>query len=332
MSPTTEIIQLSLKISLIATLLDLPFAIACGWLLARKNFRGKMLFDTLVNLPLVLPPVVTGYFLLMVFGRNGFIGKYFYAYFGISISFTWQAAAIAAAVVAFPLCVRAIRVAIENIDPRIEEAARTLRAGRWFIFRRITLPLSANGIIAGLLLAFARCLGEFGATIMFAGNIPGETQTMPLAVFSWQTRLARTQKFCCSSPLLLPFPLPALRFPKFCYDAGAEPTVRPMDNSFLQAQFDIRLKSFHLQFEAVINHGFTALFGPSGCGKTTTLKCLSGLLQPDSGFIQFNSTPFFPTKTRYLSSQRNVALAMYFRTAVFSRTCLLSKICFLVMD
>ncbi|MCA9732339.1 MAG: molybdate ABC transporter permease subunit [Deferribacteres bacterium] len=210
MSPTTEIIQLSLKISLIATLLDLPFAIACGWLLARKNFRGKMLFDTLVNLPLVLPPVVTGYFLLMVFGRNGFIGKYFYAYFGISISFTWQAAAIAAAVVAFPLCVRAIRVAIENIDPRIEEAARTLRAGRWFIFRRITLPLSANGIIAGLLLAFARCLGEFGATIMFAGNIPGETQTMPLAVFSLANQAGQDTKILLLIAIALAFSFASL--------------------------------------------------------------------------------------------------------------------------
>ncbi|KAA3654583.1 MAG: molybdate ABC transporter permease [Calditrichaeota bacterium] len=191
MSPITEIVQLSLKISIVATFIDLPFAVACGWLLARKNFRGKMLFDTLVNLPLVLPPVVTGYFLLFVFGRNGLVGKYIFQVFGMALSFTWQAAAIAAAVVAFPLFVRAIRVAIENVDPRIEEAARTLRAGRWHIFRRITLPLSANGIIAGLLLAFARCLGEFGATIMFAGNIPGETQTMPLAIFSLANQIGR---------------------------------------------------------------------------------------------------------------------------------------------
>ncbi|KAA3619985.1 MAG: molybdate ABC transporter permease [Calditrichaeota bacterium] len=191
MTPISEIVQLSLKIALIATLIDLPFAIAIGWLLARKRFYGKILVDTIVNLPLVLPPVITGYFLLIVLGRNGIIGKYLYHFLGVSLSFTWQAAAIAAAVVAFPLCVRAIRVAIENIDPKIEEAAHTLRANRWRVFWHITLPLASNGIIAGLLLAFARCLGEFGATIMFAGNIAGETQTIPLAVFSLANQTRR---------------------------------------------------------------------------------------------------------------------------------------------
>ncbi len=212
MSNISEIVQLSLQISTAATLIDLPFAILIGWLLARKSFPGKLLLDTLTNLPLVLPPVVTGYFLLVLFGRRGFLGSLLLQHFGISLSFTWQAAAIAAAVVSFPLCVRAIRVAIENVDPRLEEAARTLGCGRWRTFYRITLPLSANGVIAGVLLAFARCLGEFGATIMFAGNIPGETQTMPLAVFSLANQSGRESEiavllviavlFACGSLIL----------------------------------------------------------------------------------------------------------------------------------
>ncbi len=183
-APIAETITLSLKVALSATLLDLPFALFFGWLLARRSFRGKMLFGTLINLPLVLPPVVTGWFLLVLFGRNGVIGARLYDWFGISLVFTWQAAALAAAVVAFPIFVRAVRVAIENVNPRYEEAALLLRTTPWQIFWKITFPLAANGVIAGALLAFARSLGEFGATIMVAGNIPGETRTIPLAIFS----------------------------------------------------------------------------------------------------------------------------------------------------
>lgn len=179
-----QTLLLSLKVAFAAMLMNLPVGLWIGWLLARKQFRGKMLLDTLVNLPLVLPPVVTGYFLLLVFGREGLVGRWLYQAFGLALSFTWQAAALAAAVVSFPLYVRSVRVAIENVDPRLEEAARVLRATRWDVFRRVTLPLSVNGVIAGLILAFARSLGEFGATIMVAGNIPGKTQTIPLAIFS----------------------------------------------------------------------------------------------------------------------------------------------------
>ncbi len=180
----TETIILSVKVALSATLLDLPFALFFGWLLARHEFRGKMLFGTLINLPLVLPPVVTGWFLLVLLGRNGIIGAWLYHWFGISLVFTWQAAALAAAVVSFPVFVRAVRVAIENVNPRYEEAALLLRTTPWQVFWKITFPLAANGVIAGALLAFARSLGEFGATIMVAGNIPGETRTIPLAIFS----------------------------------------------------------------------------------------------------------------------------------------------------
>ena len=179
-----QTIFLSLKIAFAAVLVNFPPGLFFGWLLARKSFRGKLVLDTAVNLPLVLPPVVTGYFLLLLFGREGIFGSWLYAATGLALSFTWQAAALAAAVVSFPLLVRSVRVAIENVDPRLEEAGRVLRAGPWRVFWRITFPMASNGVIAGLLLAFARSLGEFGATIMVAGNIPGKTQTMPLAIFS----------------------------------------------------------------------------------------------------------------------------------------------------
>jgi len=180
-----HIVLLSLQVALLATVLILPLGIALGWLLARKEFYGKSLLDALVNVPLVLPPVVTGYFLLLVLGPTGYIGRYLDAYLGITLAFDWSGAVIAAAVVSFPLLVRAVRVAVSGVDPKLEDAARMLRAPERDIFFRITLPLAANGIIAGAILAFARALGEFGATIVFASNIPGKTQTIPLAIFTF---------------------------------------------------------------------------------------------------------------------------------------------------
>ncbi|MCA9741941.1 MAG: molybdate ABC transporter permease subunit [Deferribacteres bacterium] len=182
--PVEQTIILSLKIALAAVAFNTPFCLFVGWYLARRQFRGKTLIETLVNMPLVVPPVVTGYFLLIVFGRKGLLGQWLYAATGLALSFSWQAAALAAAVVSFPLFANAVRVAIENVDPRLEEAARVLRAGRWRVYLQVTLPLSMNGIAAGLFLCFARSLGEFGATIMVAGNIPGRTQTIPLAIYS----------------------------------------------------------------------------------------------------------------------------------------------------
>jgi molybdate transport system permease protein len=177
-------VALSLRVALVAVLLSLPFGVAVGWLLARREFRGKWLVETLVNLTLVLPPVVTGYLLLRVFGRQGWIGSSLEQIFGIRLPFTWWAAAIASAALGFPLMVRAIRLAFRSVDPRLEEAARSLGAGPFDAFVSVSLPLARGGIIAGAVLAFARSLGEFGATITFAGNIPGATQTLPLAVFS----------------------------------------------------------------------------------------------------------------------------------------------------
>lgn len=177
-------IKLSLKVALCSILITLPFGILCGYVLARFSFRGKILLDSIVNLPLILPPVITGYLLLLTFGKNGYIGKYLYDLFNISFAFNWKGAVLASAVVSFPLMVRAIRVAIEQVDPSYEKVAATLGASKIKVFFTITIPLAMNGIIAGTVTAFARSLGEFGATITFVSNIPGKTNTIPIEIYS----------------------------------------------------------------------------------------------------------------------------------------------------
>jgi molybdate transport system permease protein len=177
-------VRLSFQVGLCAVLASLPIAIAVGYLLARWQSRGKWLLEVLVNMPLVLPPVVTGYLLLLVFAPRGPLGGALDNWFGVRIVFSWLGAAIAAAVMSFPLMVRAIRLAFQAVDPRLEMAARSLGAGPVDAFFSVALPLARSGILAGCVLAFARSLGEFGATIMVAGNIVGETQTIPLAIFS----------------------------------------------------------------------------------------------------------------------------------------------------
>lgn len=176
-------VRLSVQVSLVAVAVSLPFAVLAGWVLARRRFSGKVVLETAINLPLVLPPVVTGYLLLVSLGRNGWLGGVLDRWFGLRLVFTWQAATLAAAVVAFPLMVRAIRLAFSGVDPRLEAAARTLGAGRLDAFFSVSLPLARRGIIAGCVLGFARSIGEFGATIMIAGNIPGRTQTIPLFIY-----------------------------------------------------------------------------------------------------------------------------------------------------
>lgn len=185
MNDELQVVLLSLKVASVATICILPIGVYFGWLFSRRQFWGKSLLDGTVNVPLVLPPVVTGYFLLIVLGPKGLLGRYLNDWFGITIAFTWRAAVMASALVSLPLLVRAVRVAIDSVDSRLEEAARMLRASEWSIFLNITLPLGLNGIIAGSVLAFARALGEFGATIIFASNIPGKTQTIPLAIFTY---------------------------------------------------------------------------------------------------------------------------------------------------
>jgi molybdate transport system permease protein len=178
------IVGLSLKVGLVAMLATLPIAFALAYLLARGRFPGKLLVDALIHLPLVVPPVVTGWVLLLAFAPAGPIGSWLQDWFGVSVLFRWTGAAIAAGVMALPLMVRAMRLSIEAVDRRLEGAARTLGAGRWRVFATITLPLSLPGILAGAVLGFARGLGEFGATITFVSNVPGQTQTLPLAIYA----------------------------------------------------------------------------------------------------------------------------------------------------
>ncbi|GGD44264.1 molybdate ABC transporter permease subunit [Pseudoxanthomonas indica] len=176
-------IVLSVKVALTAALASLPFGIAVAWLLARRRFPGKALLDAVVHLPLVLPPVVMGYALLMTLGTQGAVGGFLQQHFGIVFAFRWTGAALACAVMGFPLMVRAIRLSLENTDRRLEQAASTLGAGPWRVFFTITLPLAWPGLVAGAVLAFAKALGEFGATITFVSNIPGETQTLSSAIY-----------------------------------------------------------------------------------------------------------------------------------------------------
>lgn len=178
------IVALSLKVGGVAVLATLPLAFALAWVLARYRFPGRLLLDALVHLPLVLPPVVTGWLLLVAFGPLGPIGSRLQDWLGVTLMFRWTGAALAAAIMALPLMVRAMRLSIEGIDRRLEGAARTLGAGRWHAFRTVSLPLALPGVLAALVLGFARSIGEFGATITFVSNIPGETQTLPLAIYS----------------------------------------------------------------------------------------------------------------------------------------------------
>ena len=179
-----EALNLSLLVSGWAVLGSLPLGLACAWVLSRCSFPGKSLLDGIIHLPLVLPPVVIGYALLVLLGRRGILGSLLYQWFGITIAFTWRGAAIASAVVAFPLLVRSIRLSLEAVDTGLEQAARTLGYGPWRTFLTVTLPLVMPGVMTGIVLAFARSLSEFGATITFVSSIPGETRTLPLALYA----------------------------------------------------------------------------------------------------------------------------------------------------
>lgn len=179
-----DAIRLSLSVALRSVLVSLPFAVLVAWLLTRQRLRGRLILDVLVHLPLVLPPVVVGYLLLLLFGMRGPLGSLLYEHFGVQLTFTTGGAALATAVMSFPLVVRAIRLSLEGIDAGLEDAAKTLGAGPWDRFFSITLPLMLPGILAGSIIAFAAGLGEFGAVITFASNIPGETRTLPLALYT----------------------------------------------------------------------------------------------------------------------------------------------------
>ena len=180
-----QALSLSLKVAVWSTIVSLPFGIAVAWLLARKTFPGKQILNGLVHLPLIVPPVATGYLLLVAFGRRGPVGAWLESTFGLVLAFRWTGAVLACAIMAFPLMVRAIRLSIEAVDPGLEQAASTLGAGRLRTFATVTVPLAWPGILAGAVLAFAKAIGEFGATITFVSNIPGETQTLPAAIYTF---------------------------------------------------------------------------------------------------------------------------------------------------
>jgi len=182
-------VRLSLQVATCSALANLPLAVAAGYFLARRSFAGKWFIEALIDLPLVLPPVVTGYLLLVCFAPRGPIGALLMHAFGVKIVLTWLGAVLASAVVSFPLMVRAVRLAFQGVDPRLEMAARGLGAGRWTAFLTVSLPLARRGLLAAWMLGFARSLGEFGATIMVAGNIAGSTQTIPLAIYGLATRV-----------------------------------------------------------------------------------------------------------------------------------------------
>jgi molybdate transport system permease protein len=178
-----QLVWFTIWVSFVSTLLILPFGLAISWLLARRQWPGKSIVETLISLPLVMPPVATGLILLKILGRRGPVGGFLHHHFDLDIVFTWRGVLVALCVMSFPLLARSARVAFEEVNPRLEQIARTLGAGNFRVFYTITLPLASRGIIGGLLLAFARSLGEFGATIMIAGNIPGQTSTISLAIF-----------------------------------------------------------------------------------------------------------------------------------------------------
>ncbi|MGI9245227.1 MAG: molybdate ABC transporter permease subunit [Steroidobacteraceae bacterium] len=183
-----DALRLSARVAAVATLVSLPLGVFVGWLLARRQFRGKLLLETLVQLPMVLPPVVPGYLLLWLLGAQGPLGRWLEQAFGIVLPFTWQGAVLAAAVMAFPLLVQPVRVAFRIVDERLERTAATLGASPWDAFVTVALPLALPGVLAGAVLCFSRCLGEFGATMAFVGNIPGETRTLPLAIYTLMQR------------------------------------------------------------------------------------------------------------------------------------------------
>jgi molybdate transport system permease protein len=180
-----QAISLSIQVAIVCSVTILPVALYTGFIMARKDFPGKPIIESLIHLPLVMPPVTTGYLLLIFFGRNSTLGYWLNEYLGINVAFTFKAAVLASMVVSFPLVVRSVRTAMEMVDPSLEETSRLLGAGKFKTFIRVTLPLALPGVLGGFILGFARSLGEFGATVTFAGNITGETQTIPLAIYSY---------------------------------------------------------------------------------------------------------------------------------------------------
>src|ERR1700690_2157136 len=284
-------VALWLRIALVATLVALPFGIAIATLLARKSFWGKSLLDAVVHLPLVLPPVVAGYLLLIPLGRKALVGAFLADHFGIVFSFRWTGAALACGVMAFPLLVRAIRLSIEAIDRRLEGAAATLGANRAWLFLTVTLPLALPGIIAGMMLAFARALGEFGATITFVSNIPGETQTISAAIYTL-TQVPGGDAAALSLVIVAVIISLAALVASEWFARRASARLHGA-SIMLAVDVEKKLGDFAVAATFVSETGTTVLFGPSGAGKTTVVNMIAGLLRPDRGRIVLDDQVLF---------------------------------------
>ncbi len=284
-SEIASAIGLSIQVAVAATALNALFGVPLAYVLARRRFWGKSAVDLLVTLPLVLPPTVTGYYLIVLLGRRGWLGGPLYEATGWSITFTWYAAVVAATVMALPLLVRTARAAIESVDRDLERAAWTLGRSEWRTALEVTLPLARNGLIAGLVLAFARALGEFGATLMLAGNIPGKTATAPLAIY---TAVQTGERGRRAAPGRGPHRAVLRGAP----GGGAAGPARDM-SARLEVRLQKRLPGFALDVEWSAGDGVAVLFGPSGAGKSLTLQCLAGLLRPDAGRVMVDGRVLF---------------------------------------
>ena len=289
-------ILLSLRVAVIATLVATPFGIALAWLLARRDFWGKSILDAAIHLPLVLPPVVTGYLLLLTFGRRGLVGAWLADHLGIVFAFRWTGAALACGVMSFPLLVRPIRLSIEAIDRRLEQAASTLGAAPWQVFATVTLPLALPGVLAGMVLGFAKAIGEFGATITFVSNIPGETQNHFVGDLLADPDPRRRQRrgaagahfhrdrdgraHCFRVVRATRHPAPAREL------------------TMLRVDVTKQLGEFSLEASFESEGRVTGLFGASGAGKTSLINMIAGLLRPDRGSIALDGETLDDTARR----------------------------------
>ena len=289
-------IQLSLRVAAVATLVATPLGIGVAWLLARRDFWGKSVLDALIHLPLVLPPVVTGYLLLLTLGRRGLIGGWLADHLGIVFAFRWTGAALACGIMSFPLLVRPIRLSIEAVDRRLEQAAGTLGAAPWRVFWTVTLPLALPGVLAGMVLGFAKAIGEFGATITFVSNIPGETQTISLGdLFAdpdarW--RLGGTAAGGGLGPDRAGSP-DRLRMVR-----AARHKTPARELTMLRVDVAKQLGEFSLQIAFTSEGRVTGLFGASGAGKTSLVGMIAGLTKPDRGVIAIDGDVLDDTDAR----------------------------------
>ena len=280
-------LRLSLQVAALATAICLVLGVALAWLLARRQFWGRGVLSALVTLPLVLPPTVLGYYLLQVLGRRSLAGEFLEDTFGLRLAFAWEGAVIASTIVALPLMVRSAQAAFEAVDPSLENTARTLGRTNLAVFFTVTLPLAWPGVVAGTALAFARAVGEFGATIMFAGNIPGQTRTMPVAIYdAWQSGDTALAEHPGGHPHRH---LPA-------QPAGHRPAAARLalvGAPMLEVDIRRRLGGFHLATAFSAGDEIAVLFGPSGAGKSLTLQAIAGILRPDKGLVRVNGLTAF---------------------------------------